>query len=210
MGKDRKQPVLYVIAGPNGSGKSSITKELDISDKVGGLIINPDIYAEKLDIADSLERSIAAAKIAEEDRESLLRKGVSFAFETVGSTRNKVDFINKAKDAGYRIFLIFITTGDPQINISRVEQRVRMGGHSVPCEKVKSRYERTMNMLSEYLELSDEACLYDNSGEHPHLVLRKKGEDVRVIRNPDKVQWVKALIGVYPHACSKVLDDPKY
>jgi predicted ABC-type ATPase len=68
-------------------------------------------------------------------RQKLLKAEESFTFETVMSSPDKIDFFCKAKAQGYRTYLYYIATDDPLINISRVEQRSAMGGHSVPKEK---------------------------------------------------------------------------
>ena len=57
-------------------------------------------------------------------------------FETVMSSRNKIEFIRKAQKDGYRAYLYFVATEDPLINISRVSHRVKTGGHDVPSDKV--------------------------------------------------------------------------
>ena len=106
-------------------------------------------------------------RFCEKLRHMMLESNMEFGFETVGSRPDQVDFIRDAKNRGYSIVLVFVTTGDPEICISRIAQRVAAGGHGVPDDKVRSRYVRTMSMLPQYLDLADEAILCDNGGGFP-------------------------------------------
>lgn len=96
-------------------------------------------------------------------RHKLLDNNISFTFETVMSSPDKVEFMKKAKEAGYRVYLYYIATEDPIINISRVENRVEKGGHNVPIKKIKTRYYRSLDLLSLAVSNTDRAFIFDNS-----------------------------------------------
>ena len=98
---------------------------------------------------------------------------MDFGFETVGSTREKIEFISEAKERGYSISLLFVCAGSPETCIERIGDRVRNGGHDVPEDKVRSRYERVLALLPEYIRLADDAAVFDNS-DRPRLVLSKR------------------------------------
>lgn len=171
-------PRLYVIVGPNGSGKSSIITGTGL-DSVCRSIINPDNYARRLtSIPDEMERYRIALDECGRIRTMLMESGADFGMETVGSGDDKLDFISRAKDQGYTVNLLFVTTGNPDINVSRVMYRAMSGGHDVPEDKIRSRYARTMSRLGRYLELADEAVVIDNGGEHPVVVLLKDGDGI--------------------------------
>lgn len=97
-------------------------------------------------------------------RHRLLTERLSFTFETVMSSRDKVDFLAAAQRAGFRTYLYFIATVDPQINQGRIEERVEAGGHDVPLEKVAPRYWRSLELLSDAIRYSNRAYIFDNSG----------------------------------------------
>lgn len=80
-------------------------------------------------------------------REELLKRKISFTMETVFSHEDKVNFMQRAKDSGYKVYLYFVSTENPEINIKRVEGRVAAGGHDVPVNKIVDRYYRTMSNL---------------------------------------------------------------
>jgi len=109
--------------------------------------------------------SYYASVIADFIRHKLLAARASFTFETVMSSPDKVDFLRKAKEHGFRTYLYFVATEDPAINISRVANRVAAGGHPVPEEKIISRYYRSLDLLSEAVRYTDRAYIFDNSGQ---------------------------------------------
>lgn len=85
-----------------------------------------------------------ASVLADFIRHKLLAAKVSFTFETVMSSPDKVDFLHKAQQAGYRTYLYFVATEDPDINVARVQYRVQTGGHPVAEDKIRSRYARSL------------------------------------------------------------------
>jgi predicted ABC-type ATPase len=98
-------------------------------------------------------------------RQKLLEKKIAFTFETVMSHHGKVDILAAAQRAGYRTYLYFIATEDPEINISRVRTRVKLGGHPVPEDKIAPRYYRSLDLLMEAIRHTNRAYI-DNSGDN--------------------------------------------
>lgn len=127
MGQNK--PKLMVIAGPNGSGKTSVTSQILKHKWVEGCIyINPDnIAQDQFGDWNSPEAVLKAAQLATTQREDCLKNGESFIFETVFSAVDKVDFLKRAKDAGFFVRLFFVGTNHPSINASRVARRVMEG-----------------------------------------------------------------------------------
>lgn len=186
--------LLVVIAGPNGSGKSTIVNGIRVESSFPQNYINPDeIIREKAfaDIPDEAERYGAAMDYAATRRQECIASGESLAFETVMSRRDKIEFMKVAKDYGYRVELVFVTTCDPVINKARVKKRVAGGGHDVPPGKIEERYYRSMNLLAEAVRIADEARVYDNSEAHPRLVFHKPYHlDVWLEDSQTRPSWV--------------------
>ncbi|WP_312302277.1 zeta toxin family protein [Chryseobacterium sp.] len=109
--------------------------------------------------------SYEAALITTFIRENLLNKGISYAFETVMSHPSKLDEIIEAQKKGYRVYLYFICLDEASLNISRVNDRVKKGGHNVDPERIKKRYVNTLENLYPALKIVDRAYLFDNSDE---------------------------------------------
>lgn len=154
-------PQITVFAGPNGSGKSSITMKFPVT----GTYVNADSI-KKLHNCSDMEAAVKAEKI----REMLLASGQDFTFETVLSTDRNLGLLKRAKEAGYKIFAVFVMTCDPQINIERVKKRFEGGGHDVPEDKIISRYEKSLANLAKLVRIADETRVFDNSGDYPVLV----------------------------------------
>jgi predicted ABC-type ATPase len=157
-----EQPFVLVIAGPNGSGKSTLTQYLLESGVDFGTYINPDEIALTLEMPEP-ERSKQAQAVADFKRESCLQGRLSFSFETVMSHPSKVEIMLRAHDAGYDVTLFFVATSDPEINVRRVENRVATGGHNVPHDRIRSRYERSLSYLLHAALVARRTVVFDNS-----------------------------------------------
>ena len=107
--------------------------------------------------------SYCASVLADFLRQKALESLKSFTFETVMSSRDKIDLLKTAKTRGYRTYLYYIATEDPAINVERVRNRVAEGGHNVPEEKIRSRYKRSLELLADAIRCSDRAFFFDTS-----------------------------------------------
>jgi|APGre2960657444_1045066.scaffolds.fasta_scaffold17452_3 predicted ABC-type ATPase len=96
----------------------------------------------------------------------LLAQKSSFTLETVMSHPGKVALLTQAQAAGYRNYLYFVATDDPAINISRVHNRVMLGGHAVPEDRIVQRYHRSIALLMEAIRQTNRAYIFDNSGDN--------------------------------------------
>lgn len=159
------KPELIIIAGPNGSGKTSITQKFLHHEWADGTTyINPDQIAKDLfgDWNDK-EAVLKAANYSSNLREKCLAEKKSFVFETVFSAQDKIDFVIRAKQAGFFIRIFFISTSNPTINASRIATRVMEGGHDVPITKIISRYNKSIQNCKTVSSIVDRLYVYDNS-----------------------------------------------
>lgn len=179
-----ESPKLIVIAGPNGSGKTTITEQL-LAHEWGDdcVYINPDnIAKEKFGDWNSEEAVLKAARFATEQRYALLEDRRNIVFETVLSSEEKINYIRQAKEAGYFIRVFFVCTESPSINAARIADRYMSGGHTVPIEKIVSRYGKSIINCCRLIKLVDRMYIYDNSRENQTAELLFRIADGRIAR----------------------------
>ncbi len=125
--------------------------------------------------------SYLASVLADAIRRELLGQGRTFTFETVMSSRDKLEFMQEARDQGYRVYLYFVATDDPGINVDRVRRRVKQGGHPVPARKVRERYVRSIGLMTQACSIAHRAFVFDNSGsKHKLLVQVVDGDEMEI------------------------------
>ena len=197
MSTKDKKPVLIVIAGPNGSGKTSVTSKILHHEWMEDAVyINPDIVAqERFGDWNSPEAIRKAVMYCEEWRERCLVERKSLIFETVLSAVDKVDYIQRAKKAGFFVRVFFVCTNSPIINASRIAKRVLEGGHDVPITKIISRYQKSVLNCKYIATKVDRTYLYDNSIENAEAqILLRFSDGLIVKRYVDALpEWAKQI-----------------
>ena len=108
--------------------------------------------------------SYVASVLSDWLRQQLIATGQSFTFESVMSAPAKLDTLRQARAAGFRVYLYYVSTVSAQLNVARVRQRVAEGGHNVAEDKIRERYERSLDLLLPAVRLTDRAFIFDNSG----------------------------------------------
>lgn len=179
-------PALWLIAGPNGSGKSTLARQLQIEallptpEEQDFLWINPDVIRAEIAAAqgEAETHSMTAAEAADLQFRQAIRSRRSFVRETVLSTERLFADLRAAKEAGYRLGLIYIFLRSPDLSIARVKARVAVGGHDVPEDKVRGRWGRSLAVMPNAVAMCDAALVFDNSvkatpGSTPFLVFEK-------------------------------------
>jgi len=193
-----KKPTLCIVAGPNGSGKTTTTIQL-LHDEWGAdsVYINPDEIALQI-FGDwnSPDAVLKAAELATKQRYDCIEKKQNFVFETVFSSNEKVEFIKKAKEAGFFIRFFFVCTNDPSINASRIATRYINGGHEVPIPKIISRYYKSIANAKQILPIVDRAYIYDNSIDNqlPKLLYRATLGKIQKQYTDAIPEWAQTLI----------------
>src|SRR5262249_16923771 len=124
---------------------SSLLEQVGLKEVIHGLRFNDN----KLIFHETEPNAYLASVIAAFIRNKLIQNKKSFTTETVMSFPDKVELLREAQHIGYRTYLYYIATEDPRINISRIRYRIEAGGHSVPEDKIISRYQRSLDLLFE-------------------------------------------------------------
>lgn len=164
------------------NAKSLVQKSLE-----GGHPINFEISQNVLVDKARDTHSYEGALISSLLREKLQEKKLDFSFETVMSHISKIEDIKDAKHKGYKTYLYFVCIDDPEVNISRVQNRVEKGGHPVNEKKVEERYYRTLENLISAIEVTDKTYLFDNSGDQLTLIAKIAGGKLKLTVEPGKL-----------------------
>jgi predicted ABC-type ATPase len=187
-------PFLLIIAGPNGAGKSSHWDREYRSRKLQFPYVNADEIARSMGPSETRDRD--AMFEAERKRREHIERRESFAFETVFSHPGKLKEIQRAKEAGYYVRLVFIGLASPQLSVARVMRRVARGGHPVPPDRIPGRYARNLENLAKAIPLVDEAVIWDNSEEDQRPIEVLEFQDGKLHKRAAEIPpWVERALG---------------
>ncbi len=151
------------------------------------------LFRENFLVCKKSLNSYHAALIAEFFRFRLLKEENTFSFETVMSHPSKVIFLRMAKSANFTTYLYFICTQDPKINIQRILNRVKKGGHDVDQDKTMQRYYRSLGLLFESFMIADRAFVIDSSNTSRDVIVEKRKNDI-MIHNQNLPEWVSIYL----------------
>ena len=197
--------ILFAIVGPNGVGKTTFYRHF--LRQLGWPYVNADALARAFwddHLAEETgreDRDRAAARMTDLIRDQMLegelaRLAPRFVIETVFSHPSKIEYLQRARDAGYFVQLFVIGTDSIELLQARVVIRRAEGEHGVPPEKVSSRYERVFEHVGAALKIVDRAWLLDNSGSPFEPVVRIEGDAQSHLRpGHPQPQWVKRMLG---------------
>ena len=160
------------------------------------LYINPDqIAKDKFGDWNSTEAVLQSVRYCEELRERCLAERKSLIFETVLSAPDKLDYISRAKAAGFFVRIFFVSTCHPSINAARIAQRVMEGGHDVPITKIISRYYKSILNCRRISRLADRTYIYDNSidGQEARILFRFADGKLQKDYVSDIPLWAKEI-----------------
>lgn len=141
--------------------------------------------------------SYIASVLSDFIRVSLIKERASFTFETVMSDVSKIELLQRARSAGYRVYVYYVATADAEINVARVAYRASIGGHDVPADKIRSRYERSLDNLASAILVSNRAYIFDNSrdGDFSFAQIAEitEGESIDIVSDTQPA-WFKRYV----------------
>ncbi len=187
-------PNLYIIAGCNGAGKT--TASMTVLPEILNCyeFVNADEIARGLSPFQPEKVAIEAGRIMLNRIKHLVETGEDFAFETTLATKSYVSFIQKAKERGYKVTLVFVYLNSVELAKQRVKDRVSKGGHHIEAEVIERRYYAGLkNFLHLYMTHCDLWMLVDNSLENFELNEIASGElnDIKSVNN--SIVWNQIL-----------------
>lgn len=200
------EPTIYVLAGVNGSGKSSI----------GGASItargvpyyNPDTAAGELRrIHPNMTQAIAnghAWTLGKDMLENAISNKKTYAFETTLGGNTITRLLIQAASEGLRVKIWYVGLESVELNLARVNARVKGGGHNIPEADIRKRWDSSRRNLIKLLPHLHSLWLYDNSREadpgqgcapQPELLLHVEAGKIVA---PDDLtgapEWAKPII----------------
>jgi predicted ABC-type ATPase len=164
-------PNVVVIAGPNGAGKSTLAPAL-LRDTLGILeFVNADTIAEGLSAFAPEDASFDAGRVMLGRLHELADDSKDFAFETTLASRFYAGWLKDLQQNNdYQVSLVFLWLESVEIAIHRVAARVAAGGHSIPEDTIRRRYNRGLKNLFElYLPITNSWRIF-----HASLILPKE------------------------------------
>lgn len=189
------KPSLVLLAGPNGAGKSTLY-QTRVAPSFFGPFINADLIQRDELKDSSMEASFRAAAIAAERRTDLMKARKSFATETVFSHPSKLGVIHDARACGYMVIVMHVGVDDPDLSVARVRARTGEGGHDVPEQKIRERFERSQPLIRQAVLQADRGMVFDNSklNEAPQLMLLFAAG--RLVQSaPMLPKWIRTVYG---------------
>jgi len=174
--------ICYIIAGPNGAGKTTAALDFLLNDVNCSHFLNADEISSRLILENSQElpQEIAdrkSARILINATKQFVKKEVTFAVETTLSGLTYKKNIVAWQKLGYKVILYFFRLPTVEIAISRVKSRVLKGGHNIPEQDIRRRYESGMeNFDKVYKNIVDYWVMYDASGTTPQEIGHKNND----------------------------------
>lgn len=197
--------IINVLAGVNGAGKSSVAGAF--LRESGGDYYNPDEFTRQLVLRnpgiDPAEANSLAWARGKELLERSIADGTDFAFETTLGANTISALLLRAADEGMAVKILFVGLASVEHHLRRVAARVASGGHDIPAQKIRERWENSRLNLIRLLPHLTELVLWDNSAEanftrtapQPVLVLHVK--DGGIIAPEDLAgtpDWAKPIV----------------
>jgi predicted ABC-type ATPase len=184
---------MIVLAGPNGAGKSTLYATR-IAPSFAGPFINADII-QRDELRDpSPEVSYEATRIASSRRAERLAQGRDFVTETVFSHPSKLELIDEARANGFIVIVMHVGVDTPELSVARVGARVEEGGHIVPEDKIRARYDRSAPFIHEAVLRADRGMVFDNSSLNQpprHCLTFANGRLVFAL--PRLPRWIRSI-----------------
>ena len=185
---------LFIIGGCNGAGKTTASFNILPELLRCKEFVNADEIARGLSPFQPEKVALGAGKLMLRRIEELMSLGQDFSFETTLSTKSFTKTIEKAKEMGYYVTLIFFWLDSVELAKDRVRTRVREGGHNIPKEVIERRYTAGIkNLFNLYCNRVDFLFIYDNSSINSVLIAEKEGTHEFIIHHTQSFDKLKMI-----------------
>ena len=185
---------LYIISGCNGAGKTTasytmLPEMLECSE-----FVNSDEFAKGLSPFKPEKASIQASRYMITKIRYLLKKQKDFAVETTLATRTLLKTVRMAQNAGYTVTLLYFWLNSPELAIERVRARVEAGGHDIPEETVRRRYQVGIDYFFHYYSpICERWILADNSQIPFRVIAEGSKSEILTIKDEETFKKIREI-----------------
>lgn len=158
---------IVIVGGANGVGKTTFAYQY--RDEYNIDYLGADEIAAKIVKKDEKENiELKAGKLFFNRLEEYLSSGKSVIIESTLSGTGLARRIEKFKEKGFTIHLVYVFLDDLELCKKRITARVKKGGHFVPEKDVERRFYRSFsNFRKIYLPLADTWHILYNGLKRP-------------------------------------------
>lgn len=189
-------PNLYIIAGCDGAGKTTVAGTL-LSEMLNcNDFVNAGSILDGLSVTHRGHALIKVGRITVNRIKLLLQGGQDFAIETTLAGKCHAGLVKKAQSLGYKVSLIFIWLNTPEHAIQRVASRVSNGGHNIPNDVIKRRFDRgRYNLHSIYIPICDfYTIITTDMGKPEQVKTREAGQVTKAVDSSGLLVNTKAKL----------------
>ncbi len=186
-----------IVMGCDGCGKT--TWKRANRDALAAVHIDLDSIAEGIGNWDSEASRTEALQIGEDRIRKAIVEHAAYGVESAYSGERGVNQVDEARSQGYRIHGHYLSTDSPQVNIERINQRVRERmGHRVNPDLIPTRWRYSLSNLRKTVDWFDELTIYDNSAEYdlgcedpPRLAFFERGRVSMIVAEELRPEWFR-------------------
>ena len=180
-------PTLYIVTGPGGAGKSSAVVSTGLDRACDMRMISCNNYERCLT---DKENSL---KFAREQcmslSQSLVKIGITFGIECPCTDDSTLRLAQQTAKNDYRISFVYMAICGPEIGFGR---KLRSGNSFIGCnwEEEYNGYYNSLKLLDKFMDIADEASVFDNSGSSPVLQFIKKDKKYYAAPEKYRAEWL--------------------
>ena len=170
------QPQLVIVGGANGAGKTTFARQFAETEKLPYL--GADDIAFQLAPNDTASVRVAAGREFSRRLSDAIRTQQSLVIESTLSGGSLARTIEKARQQGYQITIVFVFLDSKTLCLHRISECVQKGGHDVPEEDVRRRFKRVFSVFwNQYRPLADRCLIVYNGGDGFSYVTDSEQDD---------------------------------
>lgn len=189
-------PTVIFYTGINGAGKSTLYQFHQVANEpnLGERICPDELLAQAGGDWANQADVFASGRAALQKLKSCIENRVSFNWETTLITDYVLEKMRQVKELGYEVIVNFIGVENIEQSFSRIRNRVKLGGHGVPEDVVRYRFNHQYDKIGEMFDLVDSAVFYDNSDTMQVVGAYYDGQ----LEFFDKAPWIQNIVKQTP------------